>query len=116
MARRTQIICMQASIWTHIPPRVGRDAFWRQYAWNDRTCTRTPPGQYVPFAAWDFNENYSGGVYSSLYEVSWWTGSGRIRLGARSYDLDDVGDYQCMTGGCSVTEVDGTTAALQMDL
>jgi hypothetical protein len=116
LARGTQIICMQAVVYTHIPPRVGRDAFWRRYAENAEDCVRARRGQSVDFTNWDFTENYTGGVYSSLYEVSWWSRSGRTRLGARTYDLDDTGDYECQTVGCNVVEVDGTTAALLMDL
>jgi hypothetical protein len=116
LARRTQIICAQASIWTHIPPRPGRDGFWVRHAENDRACVRVRRGRVANFADWDFSEAYRGDAYSSFFEVSWWSGSGRTRLGARNYDLDDVGDYECQTVGCNIVEVDGTTAAIEMDL
>lgn len=116
LARGTQVICVQAFIYTHIPPRVGRDGFWRRYTQDDRACVRTPQGRSATFADWDFSENYTGGVYGSLYEVTWWSRSGRTPLGARTYDLNDTGDYMCQTVGCTIIEVDGTTAALSMDL
>jgi hypothetical protein len=116
LARRTQFICMQASIWTHIPPRPGRDGFWVRHAENDRDCVRVRRGQHVTFDDWDFSEAYRGTAYSSLYEVSWWSRSGQTRLGARTYDLNEPGDYECETAGCYVVEVDGTTGAIGMDL
>ena len=117
LARRTQIICMQPFIYTFLPsnPALTGGDYWQQHARKARECVRVRRGQYVNFDNWDFRETWSGSSYSTLYKVSWWSGSGRTRLGARTYDLNAQGDYECETDRCRVLDVEGT-AAIYIDL